>query len=79
MENLYHLKLDDNKIQEIQGLDALENLGELSMCRNRITVIKGLKHLGNLGYINLSGNLLPGRLNRSYTLECDEDFFNEFV
>lgn len=48
----------ENKITNIQGLEACTRLQELYLYSNRITAITGLDHLTQLQVTRLSGTLM---------------------
>jgi Leucine-rich repeat (LRR) protein len=54
--NIKELKLRNNKITEIKGLDNLVNLQVLNLSNNQITELKGLQNLVCLQKLHLSNN-----------------------
>ena len=56
MVRLRTLRLANNKITEIKGLDRLVNLVDLDLGGNEITEIKGLDNLVNLRILGLGHN-----------------------
>ncbi|MDP6904227.1 MAG: leucine-rich repeat domain-containing protein [Verrucomicrobiota bacterium] len=58
LEKLEYLKLLDNKLTDVKGLENLTQLTYLDIRSNQLTSVKGLEKLTKLTYLNLRHNKL---------------------
>ena len=58
LEKVMYLKLDDNKLTSVKGLEKLTQLTKLNLSQNELTDVKGLEKLTQLKSLMLQNNQL---------------------